>query len=169
MRELFKELKTLISIESPTGKEKKIADYQEAFYKKLGFFVKRIKNNLLVRIYSKKSSPKILLIGHLDTVPPEGKAGFFPKETKSRIYGRGAVDMKAGIACMNLLAKEIKKGKRPWSSLEFVFYEGEETPLPNGMTLLLKKKLIKGDLVLILEPTNGRLQIGCLSLHLHFT
>lgn len=163
MRELFKELKTLISIESPTGKEKKIADYQEAFYKKLGFFVKRIKNNLLVRIYSKKSSPKILLIGHLDTVPPEGKAGFFPKETKSRIYGRGAVDMKAGIACMNLLAKEIKKGKRPWSSLEFVFYEGEETSLPNGMTFLLKKKLIKGDLALILEPTDRKVQIGCLS------
>lgn len=163
MRELFKELKTLISIESSTGKEKKIADYQEAFYKKLGFPVRRFKNNLLVKIYSKKSSPKILLVGHLDTVPPEEKAGFFPKETKSRIYGRGAVDMKAGIACMNLLAKEIKKGKKSWASLEFVFYEGEETSLPNGMTLLLKKRLIKGDIALILEPTNGKVQIGCLS------
>jgi len=58
--------------------------------------------NVLARIGGGQGGRSLLLNGHLDTVGVEGMthAPFAPDERDGRLYGRGATDMKAGIAAM---------------------------------------------------------------------
>jgi acetylornithine deacetylase len=58
--------------------------------------------NVLARIGGGEGGRSLLLNGHLDTVGVEGMthAPFTPDERDGRLYGRGATDMKAGIAAM---------------------------------------------------------------------
>ena len=51
--------------------------------------------NLIIK---NTNNPDIILAGHVDTVPEFSKEQFFPKVEWNKLYGRGAVDMKAGVA-----------------------------------------------------------------------
>ncbi len=60
--------------------------------------------------YTKTKRPKLLLNGHLDVVEGEEEQ-FIPKIIGNKLYGRGAVDMKAGLATMLFLMKELSEQK----------------------------------------------------------
>ena len=105
--------------------------------------------------------PTLVLNGHIDIVP-EGDAtqwDFPPFEGKivnGRVYGRGASDMKGGLAAMMITAKilnEIKDQLRGKLVLQFAI--GEETGEP-GTKLLLLNRGLRGDYGIVLEPTGLR-------------
>lgn len=99
-------LKQLIKIPSVFPEEKKLAEYLELFLQKNSFktkrqYINKKRFNLLAQKGSQKKS--ILLYGHLDTVPSYGqwtKGPYTPWVNHERLYGRGSVDMKGGIAAM---------------------------------------------------------------------
>ena len=68
-------------------------------------------------------APAILLAGHLDTVPVVDPDQLVPYEKEGRIYGRGAVDMKAGVTILLEMIPYLLKNNIPFMML---FYCDEE-------------------------------------------
>jgi len=99
---------SLISIDStnPRAMELEIADWLGDVLEELGFSVIRQKFNesrMNLFAFKRPETVKLLLCGHLDTVPPtEGWKGdpFVPKVKGGRLIGLGACDMKGAIATM---------------------------------------------------------------------
>jgi len=103
-------------------------------------------------------SPKIILFGHMDTVPPkvETKKPFSSFEEGNKLFGLGAVDMKAGIAVMLEIAKKYKTS----SSIAYIFTVDEEYEF-KGAYKLIEKYNFKPKFVVNLEPTNLKILNGC--------
>jgi len=102
----------------------------------------------------------VLLAGHVDTVPLGGAAPE-PSGEGGTVVGRGAADMKGGLAVMLALAEEP-----PPSDLDvgFVFFGREELPITQsalGPLLAQSGDLRSAAFGIVLEPTANRLELGC--------
>jgi succinyl-diaminopimelate desuccinylase len=148
---------------SVTGEEKDLCDDLEArISASSGWVIERISNNLAVRRAEPDPSlEKVVLAGHLDTVPePEG--GIEVGVEGNRIYGRGASDMKAGDAVMLALLENFPEESR--FEPAFVFYEREEGPYAeNGLEAVFAgcPWVLEAGLALVPEPTAAALEVGC--------
>jgi len=160
MENLINYLVDLVKIPSVIGNEKEIADYIENFLKKFEGNIVRYNNSIIFFKDLDKSKKTITLLGHLDTVP--GINDFTGQIIDGKVYGLGASDMKSGLAVMMSLIENLKDTKY---NLIYVFYEKEEGPyVENGLEPLLQNYDIiqKSDLAIALEPTNNKIQVGCL-------
>jgi len=95
-------------------------------------------------------------------VPAAGNERARPKG--DLLYGLGASDMKAGLAIMLALARDVD-WVRARSNLTFVFYDNEEVALEkNGLRKLFPDFgwLAQQDLAILLEPTDNAVELGCL-------
>ncbi|HYB92616.1 MAG TPA: M20/M25/M40 family metallo-hydrolase [archaeon] len=146
-------LKHILKVYSPTGQEEELAKFLSRRMKRLGFKVRIDEvGNVIGRIGS--GSPKILLCGHIDTVP-----GQIPVErVGNKIYGRGAVDAKGPMAAMIMAAKECARSNRSGTVIVAGVVGEEGTSV--GMRHLLKKRL-RADYAIIGEPSGiGKITIG---------
>ena len=159
----------LIRCPSVTPHENGVLTQVQTWAKALGFSVERPiftdKNtpdieNLYARIG--KNGTHLAFAGHTDVVPVgDEKAWNFPpfegaiKDDK--LYGRGAVDMKGGIACfIAAVARYLEKNPLE-GSLSLLITNDEEGPGINGTIKLLKWAADKGekwDAAIVGEPTN---------------
>ena len=159
----------LIRCPSVTPHENGVLTQVQTWAKSLGFSVERPiftdKNtpdieNLYARVG--KNGPHLAFAGHTDVVPVgDEKAWNFPpfegaiKDDK--LYGRGAVDMKGGIACfIAAVARYLEKNPLE-GSLSLLITNDEEGPGINGTIKLLKWAADKGekwDATIVGEPTN---------------
>jgi succinyl-diaminopimelate desuccinylase len=102
---------------------------------------------------------RVVIAGHIDTVPANNN---FPgKINDSEVIGLGSVDMKSGIAVALKLASEITSSNY---DVTYLFYESEEIETKfNGLELITKqqKDLLDCDFAILMEPTNGILEVGC--------
>src|SRR6185312_12286836 len=105
----------------------------------------------------------LMFAGHTDVVPPGDVTAWthspFAAEIESGfLYGRGAVDMKGGIACfVAALARHIEAHGKPKGSVSLLITGDEEGPAINGTTKLLDWAAAKGetwDASIVGEPTN---------------
>src|SRR3954470_5141806 len=143
----------------------------EAVLKSAGFEVHRVTfsepgiadiDNLYARIGSE--APHITFAGHTDVVPPGDEAawshGAFSGEVKDGfLYGRGAVDMKGGIACSvaAALSYVADNGGKPKGSSSFLITGDEEDISVNGTIKLLQWLAARGeklDHCVLGEPSN---------------
>jgi succinyl-diaminopimelate desuccinylase len=109
-------------------------------------------------------APLILLAGHVDTVPPGGSAP--GRREGGWIHGRGAADMKGGLAVMLALADDLAAGALE-SDLDagLLFFGREELPFGESTLVPLferRPELRSAALAIVLEPTGNGLQLGCL-------
>jgi succinyl-diaminopimelate desuccinylase len=111
--------------------------------------------------------PRVVLAGHLDTVPPQGNlAG---RLADGIVWGLGSSDMKGGLAVMIELARAWAD-RRAAATLEtldlaFLFFPREEAPAAeNPLPELFEAipELGAADLAILLEPTDGAIHAGCL-------
>ncbi|KQQ56492.1 succinyl-diaminopimelate desuccinylase [Rhizobium sp. Leaf311] len=136
----------------------------------LGFAVERMTateegtpdvENLYARIGSE--GPHLMFAGHTDVVPVGDEAAwshppFAAEIADGDMFGRGAVDMKGGIACfVAAIARHIEKHGQPKGSMSFLITGDEEGPSINGTSKLLEWAAAKGetwDACVVGEPTN---------------
>lgn len=96
--------------------------------------------------------------GHYDVVPAQDKAQFNPVVRKGNLHGRGACDMKGGIAAMAFAVRALAAtGFVPKGRVISMSVPDEETSGPNGTVSLGRAGLIEPDAVgmLTMEPTSG--------------
>ena len=121
----------------------------------------RVANNVVARTQL-GAARRIVLGGHLDTVPPNGNAT--PRRDGDTLHGLGAADMKSGLAAMLRLADQLAGGGSPRFDVTLVWYEAEEVADEhNGLRLLFADapQLVAGDFAILLEPTGGWVEAGC--------
>lgn len=128
-----------------------------------------LRENVIAQITGQGSAPRLVLLAHLDTVPIGGGWTTDPLggEIKDdRIYGRGACDMKAGVAIsLGLMEALAKRGKGMAGDVLFVATVDEEAPDMAGAQALVRAGLLRpDDQVLALEPTGARLRIAQMGL-----
>lgn len=163
-------LQALIRCPSVTPAEGGALTALQAMLAPLGFEVERMVareegtpdvENLYARLGSE--GPHLMFAGHTDVVPPGDEAAwthppFSAAVADGMLYGRGAVDMKGGIACfVAAVARVIERRGRPKGSLSFLITGDEEGPSINGTEKLLRWAADKGerwDACLVGEPTN---------------
>jgi succinyl-diaminopimelate desuccinylase len=120
--------------------------------------------------YARRSGngPHLMFAGHTDVVPPGDEAAwthppFAADVANGEMYGRGAVDMKGGIACFAAaVARHIQKHGGFKGSVSFLITGDEEGPSINGTAKLLEWAAGKGeswDAAIVGEPTNPQ-QLG---------
>ena len=149
----------LVDIPSETGREQAIAD---AVAERLsgGHRPIRRKGNTLV-VGELDERPMLALVGHLDTVPSQGQG---PSRIEGgRLHGLGAADMKAGLAVMIHLLEDAAVADADLGVVG-VFYEGEEGPAAGnslGPTLEEWPWLQQAWFAVVLEPSDGEIQVGC--------
>lgn len=165
MRELLLEA-LLFFLERPsvTGEEKELCNDLEGRVGKLpGWRVERVNNNLVLsRREPDVSRERLVLAGHLDTVP-EPVGGLPVRVEGERVYGRGSSDMKAGDAVMLALLENLR-WEESWAEPAFVFYEREEGPYAeNGLEVVFEECpwITDAELAFVLEPTANALEVGC--------
>ena len=165
MRErLLEDLLWVLERPSVTGQEKQLCDDLEARISRVpGWEIERVSNNLAIQRESPNASrEKLVLAGHLDTVPePDG--GLPVRVEGEKVYGRGASDMKAGDAVMLALLEDFP-WETSWAEPVFVFYEREEGPYSeNGLEVVFAESpwVLDAELAFLLEPTAGALEVGC--------
>ena len=117
--------------------------------------------NLHARIGN--SGPHLMFAGHTDVVPPGDEAAWTRPPFEAQIvdgalYGRGAVDMKGGIACfVAAIARHVVKKGPPPGSVSLLITGDEEGPAINGTVKLLEWAADRGetwDAAVVGEPTN---------------
>ncbi|OJU29778.1 MAG: succinyl-diaminopimelate desuccinylase [Nitrobacter sp. 62-13] len=147
----------------------------ETLLKATGFEVHRVTfsepgaadiDNLYARIGT--SGPHIAFAGHTDVVPPGDESAWthdaFAGEVKDGcLYGRGAVDMKGGIACSVAAALDYlaahggQPGRDGNGSISFLITGDEEDIAVNGTVKLMKWAAARGekfDHCVLGEPSN---------------
>lgn len=149
----------LVNISSVSKDEKSIADSIEKALQEYSHLKITRVNNSLVAQTNFGNKQRVVIAGHIDTVPANNN---FPgKMTNSEIIGLGSVDMKSGIAVALRLAAEITNSN---FDITYLFYESEEIETKfNGLELITKqqKDLLNCDFAILMEPTNGILEVGC--------
>ena len=160
----------LISCKSVTPNEGGALDYLQEILQNLGFKCTRMVfldtdtpnvDNLYARLGT--AMPNLCFAGHTDVVPVGDMATwshdpFGAVEKDGLIYGRGAVDMKGGIAAwVAALAKYIDQSGNPNGSLSLLITGDEEGPSINGTRKMLLRLVEMGEKlshVITGEPTN---------------
>jgi len=152
----------LIKVESVTDDEKAFCDLLFKTLSQYKGSLIRVDNSLIYHHDAHKENT-IALVGHIDTVPIGDSTTNAYIEGDS-VWGRGACDMKSGLASMLKTIYELESGTvEPKYNVTFIFYEREEGPIPNGINTLLEKgHLSKINFAYILEPTDGNYSVGCL-------
>ncbi|MCX6391625.1 MAG: succinyl-diaminopimelate desuccinylase [Actinobacteria bacterium] len=147
----------LVSTRSEYGEERELADLVERRVAELGVEHERIGNSIVARAGG--TGAPIALVGHLDTVPNWEDGGV--ERTTTRIIGRGAADMKGGVAVMFAVLQRLTTASQPTVC---IFYDREEGPhSDNGIhRVLAESRLLdpKPSMAIVLEPTSGTIHAG---------
>ncbi len=154
-------------IPSVSLEEAPLADAVEAALRALGrLSVTRIANTVVARTELGRAE-RVVLAGHLDTVPLTTDPANLPTRRVEGpdgevLWGRGSVDMKGGVAVTLRVAQELAEPNR---DVTYVFYEAEEIDSQfNGLLFVQQQApelIADADFAVLLEPTDTRVEGGC--------
>lgn len=132
-----------INSENPPGNEKAIAKYIKDFLDDLKISSELIEfeKNRCDVVASIGSGKGMMFNGHMDTVPIGGNWTFDPfggKISNGKVYGRGASDMKGGIA--SILAAVKNLSKQNFKKKLLLTFVGDEEDFGKGSDYLIKNR-----------------------------
>lgn len=153
----------LVDIPSVSREEARIVAYVADSMPRQGFdLLYEEDETLFFALRDPGERPRVLLAGHLDTVPPQEN---LPGRVEAdAVLGLGASDMKGGVAVMIELARWVAENA-PSLQLApaFLFFGREELPAEESpLPRLFERVDAHADLAVMLEPTDNTLQVGCL-------
>jgi succinyl-diaminopimelate desuccinylase len=144
----------LIRRPSVTPADEGAMDVLERALTGLGFHCRRMKFEDIENLYARRgtASPNLCFAGHTDVVPTGSteawSSGPFEAEVKDGIlYGRGAVDMKGGIAAwVAAVSQVLAEGEVP-GSLSFLITGDEEGPALHGTKRVVQALMAEGEVI----------------------
>jgi succinyl-diaminopimelate desuccinylase len=151
----------LTDIASVSGEEGPLADAIERALARLPHLEVSRHGNTLVARTALDRKERVVLAGHIDTVP---HAANFPSHWNAErtvLTGVGTSDMKSGVAVQLRLAATLGAPNR---DVTYVFYDCEEVAVErNGLYKLSRSEaaLLRGDFAVLLEPSGGVVEGGC--------
>ena len=156
----------LVRVPSVSGAEAPLADaVQAALAARDHLEVLRHGNTVVARTRLGRAE-RVVVAGHLDTVPVSRRTGNVPGRLEERdgqtvVWGRGSVDMKGGVAVGLHLAATLAAPRR---DVTWVFYDNEEVADElNGLgrALAAHPDWFEADLAVLGEPTGASIEGGC--------
>ena len=160
VRDLVREL---VDVESVSGGEGPLADMvEQALNRYPHLDTTRLGNVVVARTHF--SAPvRVVVAGHLDTVPV---AGNLPSrleaiDGRQALVGRGACDMKGGVAIQLSLAASLVEAKK---DVTWVFYDNEEVEASKnglGHVAASNPDMLRADMAILMEPSNSMVEAGC--------
>jgi succinyl-diaminopimelate desuccinylase len=149
----------LVDIESVSGSEQRLADLISEQLTHLPHLSVHRDGNAMVARTSFGRAERVVLAGHIDTVPV---AANLPSHLDDGLlYGCGSCDMKSGVAVQLRLAAQLTSAVR---DVTYVFYDCEEVEAERNGLLRLSRHcpdLLAGDFAVLLEPTGAVVEGGC--------
>ena len=155
--------RALCDIDSVSDNEGPLADAIEAAVQAVPHLtVTRVGDTVVARTELGRER-RVVIAGHIDTVPINGNVPTrdIDVDGEPHLWGRGTVDMKAGVAVQLKLAAELAE---PIVDLTWIWYDHEEVGEElNGLRLLAAAhpELMQGDFAILGEPSNGHIEGGC--------
>ena len=156
----------LVSAPSVSGAEGPLADAVQAALAARGHLEVLRHGNTVVARTRLGRPERIVVAGHLDTVPVSRRTGNVPGRMETRdgrpvVWGRGSVDMKGGVAVGLHLAATLAAPRR---DVTWVFYDNEEVVAERnglGRALAAHPDWFEADLAVLGEPTGAGIEGGC--------
>ena len=113
--------------------------------------------NVVGLLEGREAGPSVMFCGHLDTVGVEGMTDpFTPRVADGRVYGRGAQDMKGGVAAMIAAAGVLASG---WTRGRLIVAGvADEEHMSLGAEAIAR--VYRADMAIVTEPTDLRLAVG---------
>jgi succinyl-diaminopimelate desuccinylase len=155
----------LIALPSITTSDAGCLDVIAGRLTPLGFTLERIDRNGVSNLWARRgtTAPLVCFAGHTDVVPPGPREQwqfdpFVPTERDSRLYGRGAADMKSSIAAF-VVATERLVAARPGhrGSIALLLTSDEEGDAVDGTVRVVEALQARGeriDCCIVGEPTS---------------
>jgi succinyl-diaminopimelate desuccinylase len=151
----------LCDIESVSGHEERIADAVESALRPLRHLSVTRDGNAVIARTNLGRSERVVLAGHLDTVPLTDPPNLPTHREGDDLVGRGTCDMKGGVAVQLRLAALLSEPNR---DITYLFYDCEEVANEhNGLARVGRNspELLQADFAVLLEPTDGIIEGGC--------
>lgn len=159
-------LREMTEIPSLSNEEDEIASYVEKRLQSSGYETQRQRviegsSNVIALKRGRKDGLRVMLAGHLDTVPPT--AGwetdpFTLVEDGERLYGLGTADMKAGLGVILTLADLLKEEELEGDLL--LLFVADEEGKSKGIKRFLEENQERVDVAFMLEPHFSAATLG---------
>lgn len=165
--EVVKVCQELVKLKSvnPPGDELQAAEYVASFLERAGLEVELVSHSptrasVLARLRSSRKIPALLFNSHLDTVPVGNEKWsrdpFGGEIAEKKIWGRGAADMKGGLAAMLMAAKTIAEAQVPLQGdLILAATAGEEVDSTGAIAIAGRRDLGPIQAMMIPEPSSN--------------
>jgi succinyl-diaminopimelate desuccinylase len=155
--------RTICDIPSVSGDEARLADLIHDAVSALPHLEVYRDGDTIVARTDGGRAQRVAIAGHIDTVPINGNVPTrdIDVDGEPYIWGRGTVDMKAGVAVQLKLAAELVD---PRVDITWMWYDHEEVDADlNGLTRLAATRpdLFSADFAILGEPSNGQVEGGC--------
>ncbi len=155
--------RAICDIPSVSGDETTLADAIHDAVRELDHLDVHRDGDTIVARTDLGRSHRVVIAGHIDTVPINENVPTRDIEVDGApfLWGRGTVDMKAGVAVQLKLAADLVD---PRADITWMWYDHEEVDADlNGLTRLSRSRpdLFAGDFAILGEPSNGTVEGGC--------
>ena len=155
--------RAICDIESVSGNEKELADAIESALAKYSHLEIIRDGDAIVARTNFGHATRVVIAGHIDTVPVANNlpVKLLPMEREQVLWGRGTVDMKAGVAVQLKLAATLDKTN---TDVTWVFYDHEEVEASlNGLGRIARNRpdLLDASFAVLCEPSNAQVEGGC--------
>ena len=154
----------LIRLPSVTPADEGAMDLLEGLLTGLGFSCRRMPFEGIENLYARRGTqgPNLCFAGHTDVVPSGPVEGwtrdpFAADVVDGMLYGRGAVDMKGGIAAWISAVEQVLKAGEPKGALSFLITGDEEGRATHGTRMVVQTLMEEGeriDACIVGEPSS---------------
>jgi succinyl-diaminopimelate desuccinylase len=153
----------LVDIPSPSGSEAEIRERLLALVPDTLRLEHAADEAFLFVPEPRRDAPLVVLAGHYDTVPAQDNLP--GRIADAAVHGLGASDMKGGLAVALELVRDLPAAGSGPFDVALLLFGREELPAEHDPLPALfagSRELHEAALAILLEPTDGRLQAGCL-------